>query len=161
MESPMSDRTRSQPHRPRRGSTAIEFALWLPILLMFLSAVVDWGHHWNQRVAVARAVMEGSRTASAVYEGPTVLPPGSKISQRARDRTQLIMGEFGIPCPSPACTIQVDWCNTGGAVCGSPPFQAIQIRVQLQYQPLFGMVPTPTTITENFLMATEYQRPDI
>jgi hypothetical protein len=155
----MSSPSRSPLCRPRRGSTAIEFALWLPILLMFLSAVVDWGHHWNQRVAVARAVMEGSRTASAVYEGPTVLPPGSKISQRARERTELIMSEFGIPCPSASCTIQVNWCDTGGAPCGSPPFQAVQIRVQLQYQPLVGLVPTPATITENFLMATEYQRP--
>ncbi|MEZ4239351.1 MAG: pilus assembly protein [Myxococcota bacterium] len=146
----------SRPHR--RGAAAIEFAMWLPVLIMFLSAVVDWGHHWNQRVAVARAVMEGTRSAATVYEGPTVLPPGSKIAQKARDRTERVLTDLGIPCPSAKCVLQANWCNTGAATCGAPPFQAVRVRVQLDYAPLIGMVPTPTSISEEFVMATEYQR---
>lgn len=154
-------RTAGPPRARRRGAAAIEFALWLPILLLFLSAVVDWGYYWNTRVKVARAVMEGTRSASAVYEGPLVLPPGSKVADSARTRTAVILNEFGISCPAANCAMNVNWCDSGGAPCGNPPFQAIQVRVQLDFTPMVGIIPTPSKISETFIMSTEYQRRDL
>lgn len=141
---------------PRRGSTAIEFALWLPVLLIFVSAVVDWGDHMNKRVRVSRSVMEGCRSGSAVYESPMTVP-GSRIKQRAADRTERVLTDLGITCPNGDCILSVTWCPDNPAVCGTPPFDALKVSVSYDIEPWFGLVPTPDRINESFLMAAEHQ----
>lgn len=147
--------------RLRRGSAAIEFALWLPVLLAFLAAVVDWGYYMTQRVAVARAVMEGARGAASVFEGPTVIPEGARIKQRAEERTSTVLTAYGVSCALTSCLTAEYHQNgdappSGGATAW--PFDGIIVRVSFAFVPLVGLIPTPGTITDQFLMATEQQR---
>jgi hypothetical protein len=142
----------------RRGVSAIEFALWLPVLLLFVSAVVDWGHYMTTRAVVARGVMEGCRTGATIFEPPSVVPNGSMIEPRAQARTALVLGDLGITCPAANCVLQVDYCDDGDSVCSGPPFDALQVRVEYQFVPFFGLIPTPPEIREQFIMATEHQR---
>jgi hypothetical protein len=142
----------------RRGASAIEFAMWLPILLMFISAVVDWGVYMTTRVTVARAVMEGTRFGAAVFE-PTTVPAGSQIVPRARSRTVKLLQDMGITCAPPGCSINVTYCDTGqGGPCQNPPFDGLVVEVTVPYRPFFDFVPTPDLIDEKFLMAVENQR---
>jgi hypothetical protein len=144
---------------PKRGASAIEFAIWLPILLMFISAVVDWGMYMTTRVTVARAVMEGTRFGAAVFE-PTTVPAGSQIVPRARARTTNLIQNMGVSCAPPGCNIQVTYCNAGdGGPCSAPPFDGLVVEVTVPYVPFFDFVPTPDQINEKFLMAVENQRP--
>jgi hypothetical protein len=132
----------------RRGAAAIEFALWLPILLMFLSAVVDWGSYMTTRVTVARAVMEGTRTGASVFVPQTIA------------RTNRIFTDMGINCTNPGC-FRVRYCSIGdgAAPCRNPPLDAIVVEARLDFTPFFGFVPTPPRIVERFEMAVESQQP--
>ncbi len=155
--------------RIRRGSAAIEFALWLPVLFFLLSAVVDWGAYWATRVTIARATMDGTRRGSATFE-PDTMPDGSTVTPgslvvpaaEARAATAL-QAMFGSPCGS--CVITGQYCpaNTNTAACrgdetNGPPFDAVVLRIDYPFAPYFGFSSTPTMITEEFLMAVERQR---
>jgi Flp pilus assembly protein TadG len=82
--------------RPRdRGAAAVEFALLLPVLLMIVFGIVDFGRAYNAQVTLTQAAREGarltalnqpnvvSRTQSAAYPlggvsvSVTACPPGS------------------------------------------------------------------------------------
>jgi hypothetical protein len=47
------------------------------------------------------------------------------------------------------------------SACGDPPFDAIQVEVNLDYDPIFGLIPVPTVIREKQLFAVENQRDDV
>lgn len=47
-----------------RGAAAVEFALVLPILVVILLGVVDFGLEINSQAIIANAAREGARTAS-------------------------------------------------------------------------------------------------
>lgn len=141
----------------RSGSAAIEFALWLPVLLLFVSATVDYGFYMTQRVAVARATMEGARGGAAIFE-PDAVFPGTNIVPASTNRASDILTQLGIPCPSASCAISVNYCPAGDAACGSPPFDGLKVEVTYQFTPLFGLIPIPTQIREELVMAVENQR---
>lgn len=141
----------------RRGAAAVEFALWLPILLIFVSAVIDWGSYMTTRVTVARAVMEGTRTGASVFEPPNIGARGSRIVPRTIQRTEQIFTDMGITCASPGC-FRVEYCDTGeGGVCRNPPLNAIVVEARMPFVPFFGFVPVPDSIVERFEMAVESQ----
>jgi hypothetical protein len=143
--------------RSRRGSAAIEFAIWLPVLLMFVSTIIDYGFYMTQRVAVARATMEGARGGAAIFE-PDTIAPGTNIIPAAKSRSGLILSQTGIACPSASCVINVSYCPSGSATCGFPPFDAVQVEIVYQFRPLIGLIPTPTQMDEKLVMAVENQR---
>lgn len=152
---------KSHPFLPRRrGVSAIEFAMWLPILILFVSAVVDWGYYMTRRVALSRGVMEGCRAGSTIFEPSSVTPVGSLIRTKAQARTTLILHELGIECPSASCDLSVSYCSDGDTVCGNPapPFDALQVNAELDFTPFFGWIPIPSVINESFVMAAEHQR---
>lgn len=51
-----------------RGSAAVEFALVLPILLMLIFAIVDFGRMLSAKITVTEAAREGARAAALVGE---------------------------------------------------------------------------------------------
>ena len=58
--------------RPRdRGAAAVEFALVLPVLLMIIFAIIDFGRMLNAQITVTEAAREGARATSLYdqYEG--------------------------------------------------------------------------------------------
>jgi hypothetical protein len=152
--------------RSRRGASAIEFAIWLPILLMLISAVVDWGLYMTTRVTIARAVMEGTRRGASVFE-PSSVPPGTVIVPKAEARTALVLDDMGVNCAPPGCTIDAQFCQAGdGGACADRdgraiPFRGVVVRVTTGFEPFFGFVPIPDQISESFLMAVENQGIDL
>jgi Flp pilus assembly protein TadG len=51
--------------RPRdRGSVAVEFALVLPLLLLIVFGIVDFGRALNAQITLTQAAREGARVAS-------------------------------------------------------------------------------------------------
>ena len=54
--------------RPRdRGAAAVEFALVLPVFLMIIFAIIDFGRMLNAQITVNEAAREGAR-AMALYD---------------------------------------------------------------------------------------------
>jgi Flp pilus assembly protein TadG len=53
-----------RPNRPDRGAVAVEFALLLPVLLLLLFGIIDFGRALNAQITLTQAVREGARLAS-------------------------------------------------------------------------------------------------
>jgi Flp pilus assembly protein TadG len=57
----------SRPHRSAgrdRGAVAVEFALLLPLLLLLVFGVIDFGRALNAQVTITQAAREGARLAA-------------------------------------------------------------------------------------------------
>ncbi len=44
-----------------RGAVAVEFALILPLLLLIVFGIIDFGRMWNMQIALTQAAREGVR----------------------------------------------------------------------------------------------------
>jgi Flp pilus assembly protein TadG len=55
----------------------VEFALVLPILMMFVFGIVEFGRGYNARIELTAAVREGARTA-ALFGTTCPIPPGTQ-----------------------------------------------------------------------------------
>lgn len=54
-----------------RGASAVEFAIILPILIMLIFGIIQFGIAFNKYIAVTHAVREGVRLAAVgLYEDP-------------------------------------------------------------------------------------------
>jgi Flp pilus assembly protein TadG len=60
--------------RGQEGSVAVEFALILPILLVLLTGIMDFGHYWYLGHVISDASREGARygTRYKTYFDPTM-----------------------------------------------------------------------------------------
>lgn len=55
-----------------RGSVAVEFALVLPVLLLILFGVIDFGRALNAQIELTGAAREGARLAALGYSNAAV-----------------------------------------------------------------------------------------
>lgn len=51
-------------HRRERGAATVEFALVLPVLLMLVFGIIDFGRAYSQQVQLSQLAREGARLAS-------------------------------------------------------------------------------------------------
>jgi Flp pilus assembly protein TadG len=73
--------------RSDRGTTVVEFALILPILVMLIFGIVEFGRGYNAKITVTHAAREGARVLAltadpdaaeiAVKNAATSLDPGA------------------------------------------------------------------------------------
>ena len=52
------------PSRDRRGAQAVEFVMILPILIMLVSATIDYGWYFQQAMLMSTATQQAARAAS-------------------------------------------------------------------------------------------------
>jgi hypothetical protein len=82
------------------GQTMVEFALVLPILLMLLFGVIQFGIAFNNYLAVTDAVRAGARQGSVAR----YLPPGDRcpsVESRVRDSADnLDQAKLDVTCAS-------------------------------------------------------------
>lgn len=64
---------RTTPRHGQRGANAVEFALVLPLLLMFIGGIFDYSAFFMARNATYRAALEGARVGAM---GDAVTAPG-------------------------------------------------------------------------------------
>ncbi len=54
----------------QRGSSAVEFAIILPLLLTLLLGIIEFGYLFNQQISLTQAAREGAREY-AIHHGKT------------------------------------------------------------------------------------------
>ena len=105
-----------------KGGSAVEFAIILPILVMLIFGIIQFGIAYNKYVAVAHAVREGARLAAVgLYEDP-----GFDFEQAVRDSAPTIDIE----------TISVE--NPEGLEIGNPVVVTIAVETFFIEIPMAG-----------------------
>ena len=133
-------------HGSRNGAAALEFALILPILLVLISAIADYGWYLTQQTQVLQAVGDGARMGITV--SPAASPGPEDI---ALEHTQNVLSGLGIPCNDD------DDCEFETSINSAGTLDVLTVKVTLNYQPIAGLVPYPEKIKAETSMAIEDQ----
>lgn len=128
--------------RRLRGSNAIEFVLILPLLLMFVMAILDWGLYFQMRRGVVDAVRDGIRAAVAH-------PDRTEIEQVAKDRIELLLAGQGL-CDRSPCTVTL-------LTQGAEGQRTLTGEAAASYDAPIGLVETPDEFRVSFTMMLEMQ----
>ena len=106
--------------RSESGNAVLELALTLPLLLVVVMGIFDFGFMFQQYELVTNAAREGARVG--------VLP--NYASADAIARAQQYLSSAGITCTSPTCTVTAPVSSTSF---GSPAKTVNQITVTVSY----------------------------
>ncbi|MFH1462963.1 MAG: TadE/TadG family type IV pilus assembly protein [Pseudomonadota bacterium] len=114
---------------PRRAAVTVEFALTLPVLLMLLAGVLDYGWFFFVQVGVQSAAADAVRMGVDAAGG---VDPGARAEAAAGE----VLEDAGLPCLG-ACAIT-------GAVASESGYRLLRVVVDRPFEPLVGLVPSPT-----------------
>jgi hypothetical protein len=78
--------------RDERGQNLVEFALLLPILLILLMGIMQFGLIFNAYVTLNNAVREGARQASFYFFDPSQSPGANDAARLARLEDAIVAG---------------------------------------------------------------------
>lgn len=54
--------------QPDRGAAAVEFALVLPVVLLIIFGIIDFGRMLNAQIVISQAAREGARATALIDE---------------------------------------------------------------------------------------------
>lgn len=132
--------------RSRRGATAIEFGLLLPVFTAIVFGIFDYGWVFYEQANVVAATRESLRLAVTLPQSGSPAPDEEVITQA---RTQLQTMGF--------TTDQLDSGSMTASYSGTSPNTMLTMAVAMPFQPIIGLVPTPDTVGCTMTMRLELQ----
>ena len=85
----------------RRGASALEFALTLPVVMVVLAGILEYGWYLFQLANVVHALRDGTRIGVTVPLADTITP-----TDRAEQHARSVMNGLGVPCDEDdGCTV--------------------------------------------------------
>ncbi|MBU4565521.1 MAG: TadE/TadG family type IV pilus assembly protein [Pseudomonadota bacterium] len=124
-----------------RASVAVEFALFLPVFLLLVFAVVELGSAWYAKQMLVNASRDGARMAS-------LLNPGDITDTDVETHVQTLLTQAGFPGSFTVTSTGADY--TSGAL--------VSVQVDSTYQlPMLGAL-IPASLSEVNLSATTVMR---
>jgi Flp pilus assembly protein TadG len=128
-------------HRDERGASAVEFALLLPLLLLILFAIIEYGWFFANRIVLMNAVSDAARAAVKAREWEGEEP--KEFAAQAFKRACWIAGTEDIDIvdgeASPGAT-QPGKVAVVVAVDENRP-RAVEVIAVMGYRPLTGFLP--------------------
>lgn len=131
--------SRARAPHGRRGHAALEFALVLPVLLLLVVAVLDWGGVLAQQTALVQIARD------AASMGSRVRPVNGPIAA-AQARCLDALTYAGFDAGTATVTVQLRQPSAG---------QSIEVAVRVPYRALSGLLPVPTTLSATVTMRME------
>ena len=126
------------------GVSAVEFGLVLPLLLVLVLGIIDYGYVFFVDLTLTNAAREGARVG--VTRDGTVVSGQSNIVTAAETATQAYLDSAGI-----SATIEVDPPTTG-----DPTDDDVKVTVTIEdFVPLVGFVPLPPSLSISSSMRWE------
>jgi len=126
-------------HKSEKGQGLVEFALVLPILLLFLLGIVEFGWLFNARISLTSAAREGARVAAV-----------SNINHQAKATEAVesaLSGTSGVVIISVGYDSDIDTLNN---------IRNVIIEVNGEVNPLIGFFVTgPQSMTAKATMRLE------
>jgi Flp pilus assembly protein TadG len=126
----------------RRAGAAVEFALTLPVLIILLAGVVDYGWYYFVQGAVHNAAKDAVRMGVVAQAGEN---PADLAEQVMND----VLDDAGLSC-SGTCTVT-------GAITVQSGYRLLEVTVERPFDPIVGLVPTPTNNAIAYTMLLESQ----
>ncbi len=144
MRTPSSSRRRSRD----RGQGLTEFAIVIPVFLIVVGAIFDFGFMLYSRLTVINAAREGARTAVMLADRTTieaVVASTVKSVSFALTTSSLTIESPCVPAGS---------CDIGAK---PEPGDSVEVTVTYQYQTFFPwpFIPTPLTLSSTVQMVLE------
>jgi Flp pilus assembly protein TadG len=132
--------------RDRRGQALAEFALVLPLVLLFMAGIVEMGRAWNIKQAVTDAAREGARYTVVFDPGMSIAQVQAKIEERLA-LASIEQSDIVISSADPDCSVVAD--------CFHRPNKAgkeMTVSVSTQFQmgligALLGWAGAPSAVT--------------
>lgn len=129
-------RKRAAADRDARGAAAVEFALILPVLMLLVFGIINYGDLLSVRQSVSQAASEGARAAA--------VDPGADAAKilAAQNAVDGALGAQGQKCT--AWGAEDGKCSVTIAACdGEPSKQCATVKVDIKFDamiPGFGLV---------------------
>ena len=147
--------TRRPLYALRRGVSAIEFALTMPVLAFFLLAVIEYGWYFWQLIAMTNCVRDALRIAVTEPVDSSSASPFVEPVATAESRVTELLQSFDIDAANTGAGCRIEAIPNAT---GAPGTWTVTLRTCLIYEPLTtNIVPTPDTITAELTMLLEDQ----
>ncbi|GAA1521653.1 pilus assembly protein [Nocardioides humi] len=120
-----------------RGAAAVEFALILPVLMLIVVGIINYGDMLSVRQSVSQAASEGARAAAVTTGSDT------ERMTTARKAVDDALAAQQQECTASGCTVTIAPCA------GEATKQCATVKVEIAYDgliPGFGLV-LPDTLT--------------
>lgn len=98
----------------RRGQSLVEFTLVLPVFLLLILAMIDFGFAFYSNLTIAYATREGARVGSALVNGGGALGCGTGQSPNAATVDTYVMAAVERVLESAGIRVDVDPSGGGG-----------------------------------------------
>lgn len=126
----------------RRGNVAVEFALILPIVLVLLSAAVDFGLAFNERKRLELAADAALSYARRVPDDAVA------IAAAARGATGMDPQDLTVAVSTFCSCLDGTNVSCSGTCTGEPrPASYVQVTVNSRFNGLFGLVPVAAALS--------------
>lgn len=153
------DEQRRRPARAfdDRGASMVEFALVLPLLILIIFGIVEFGYLYAQHLDVRHGAREGARMASVNYDpeswgGTNITAGQNQLAQLINDTCERM--DFADNADVTVSLVD----DTGTATEDNQPGDYIQVQVSAtpeQITGLFGPVIDPITLDSTVQMRIE------
>ncbi|GLZ35830.1 hypothetical protein Lesp02_80170 [Lentzea sp. NBRC 105346] len=90
-----------------RGAAAVELALLMPLLLLLIFGIIDFGRALNAQITITQAAREGARLAS--LKQPNVVSKTQSAATGLSDVNVSVTACPGTPTPSSDATVQTTY----------------------------------------------------
>ena len=125
----------------RRGGSLVEFALCLPLVIVILTGVLDWGFYFSTWHEVQTAAREATRAGAS-----TDVDDGPEDAATARAKEWLA-----------DANISTDGARVDATINGAAPDLVLAVSLDVPFTPFVGLVPTPDDASGAMTMRLERQ----
>lgn len=142
--------------KDERGAAIVEFALLIPIILLFLFGIITFGLILSFKQGITQAAAEGARAAAVVAY--------TQAKTAAVDATRSGVSGFGKTCNQDAltCDVQIVKCADTTQVVAAPTGFGECVRVEVSYdykaKPLIAPLPFISAALPETLASTSIAR---
>lgn len=134
----------------RRGASAIEFALAVPVILLLVGGIIDLSMYMSVYSAVTSAARDGCRYGATIndYDVPA---DGDELEAAAVAQARTSLENAGYTCGG-GCSITAAWNDDRST------YEMLTVTVDYPWRPFMNIVPGLTgTVHGEFVSVTQEQ----
>ncbi len=133
----------------RRGGNAIEFALCLPLWVLIVAAIMDFGWIFYGQTTLDAAATIGCREGALMDPGEGDVNI-SDIEERTTLRMLAVLSSFGLD--------ECDHCAVEASTAGEPPSRSLVCEATRRITPITGIFTDERTLHSAQVARLEWQR---